>query len=261
MSYKVDESILMAYLYDELSTEERGKVEAHLKEDEAARKELEELKEARFLMGKLNDREVEVPRFTFDQPTMVVASSRNAWWKVPMGIAASITLLLVVGYLTSFRISTGESGFQVAFGVSEPREEFYTKSQVESIVSDALAANNQLVNQKLNAVENSMVTQVSQENPPIDDDLMNEYMARLRDFNRETLRSLLENSEQSQKDYTDRSLQDLAVFLDIQRRNDLDVIQTQFQNFEDDAEFNQLQTNQILTNLISSVEEQPSNQY
>ena len=72
---------------------------------------------------------------------------------------------------------------------------------------------------------------------------------------------MLENSEQSQKDYMDRSLQDMAVFLDIQRRNDLDVIQTQFQNISDDAEFNQLQTNQILTNLISSVEQQPSNQY
>ena len=188
MSYKVDESILMAYLYDELSAEERGKVEAHLKEDEAARKELEELKEVRFLMGKLNDHEVEVPKFTFDQPTMVVASSWNSWWKVPMGIAASITLLLMIGYLTSFRISTGEGGFKVAFGESEPREEFYTKSQVESIVADALAANNQLVNQKLNDVENTLVTRVSKKNPPIDEDLMNEYMARLRDFNRETLR-------------------------------------------------------------------------
>ena len=72
---------------------------------------------------------------------------------------------------------------------------------------------------------------------------------------------MLENSEQSQKDYMDRSLQDMAVFLDIQRRNDLDVIQTQFQNISDDAEFNQLPRYQILTNLISSVEQQPSNQY
>lgn len=261
MSYKVDESTLVAYLYDELSGEERNKVEAFLDEHESARKELEELKEARLLMSKISDRKVEVPRFTFDQPNVVVAPGQNIWWKVPMGIAASIALLLMVGYLTSFRVSSGERGLQVTFGMDGFGEEFYTKTQVERIVADALAANNQLINQKLSSYENSLVTQASKESPSIDKNLLNEYMARLRDFNRETLQSMLENSEQSQKDYTDRSLQDLAVFLDLQRRNDLDVIQTQFQNFENDAEYNQLRTNQILTNLISSVEEQPSNQY
>lgn len=265
MSYKVDESTLMAYLYDELSTEERSKVEAYLEKNEAARTELEELKETRFLLNKIRDRDVEIPRFKFDQSNVVVgASNHQSWWKYPMSIAASIAFLLIVGYLTSFQVSVDEGGLQVAFGVDnsvDSNKELYTKSQVESIVSDALKANTELVDQRMSAYKNSITSQVAQKLPAPDQELLNEYMTRLRDFNRETLRSMLENSEQSQKDYTDKSLQELAVFLDIQRRNDLEVIQTRFQNFEDDAEYNQLQTNQILTNLISSVEEQPSNQY
>lgn len=260
MSYKVDESTLIAYLYEELSAEEKRRVEAYLNENESARKELEELKETRFVMNRVNDREVEVPRFTFDQSNVVVASSQHNWWRIPMGIAASLALILMVGYLTSFKLTTGENGLSITFGIQNSSSELFTKAQVEGIVSNALANNNQAVNRRINEVEQSLATQVNQE-IPVDRELLDEYMARLRDFNRETLRSMLENSEQNQKQYTDQSLQDLAVFLDIQRRNDLDVIQTQFQNFEDDAEFNQLQTNQILTNLISSVGEQPSNQY
>ena len=89
MSYKVDESTLMAYLYDELSAEEKQKVEAYLNENESARKELEALQEARWVMGKIKEREVEVPHFTFDQPGVVVGSESARWWKFPMGIAAS----------------------------------------------------------------------------------------------------------------------------------------------------------------------------
>lgn len=263
MSYKIDELKLIAYLYGELSGEEKGKVEAFLSENEDARKELEELKEARALMGKVKDREVEIPRFTFQQPETIVAPiSKNNWWKYPMGIAASLALLLLIGYLTSFKLSYGDEGLKMAFGEEDnPNTELFSKSEVESLVANAIAANNQQIESRLDKTEGALVQKVSQEMPQVDQELLNEYMARLRNFNRETLASMLENSEQNQKDYTDRSMQDLAVYLDIQRQNDLDVIQTRFENFEDDAEFNQLRTNQILTNLISSVEEQPSNQY
>ncbi len=261
MSYKVDEATLMAYLYGELSSEEKKKVEAYLDENESARKELDALEEARWIMGKVQEREVEVPQFTFDQSNVVVGSATQHWWKFPMGIAASIALLIFVGYLTSFRISTGAEGLEMAFGSATSTEEVYTKAEVQEMLAEALAANNQLVSQQLSTVQQTMHQQVAEQVPNVDEALLNEYMARLRDFNRDALQSMLENSEQSQRDYMDQSLQELAVFLDIQRRNDLDVIQTQFTNLAEDTEYNQLQTNQILTNLISSVEEQPSNQY
>ena len=44
MSYKPDESVLMAYLYDELSGEERVLVEKYLLENPTAMKEFEGLK-------------------------------------------------------------------------------------------------------------------------------------------------------------------------------------------------------------------------
>ena len=47
MSYKPDESVLMAYLYDELSGEERVLVEKYLLENPTAMKELESLKNIR----------------------------------------------------------------------------------------------------------------------------------------------------------------------------------------------------------------------
>ncbi len=257
MSYKVDESKLMAYLYDELSADEKIRVEEYLKENETAQKELEESKETRFLIGKLNDREVEVPKFTFDQSEVVVGASgtRHNWWRYPLGIAASIALVLFVGYLTSFRISTGEEGLTIAFGDRNTSEVGYSKAQIEQLIGQALIANNETINQRLNTSENAMAQKVSNiSQPQVDEALLNKYMARLRDFNKETLAHMLESSDQSQKEYTNRALQDLVIYLDIQRQNDLELIQTQFENFENNAEINQLQTNQILTSLINTAE-------
>ncbi len=265
MSYKVDETKLIAYLYDELSAEEKHLVEEYLEQNEAARNELEALKETQFLMHKINDHEVEVPKFTFDQSEVVVTSdhTHHGWWKYPMGIAASIALVLFIGYLTSMRVSNGADGLSLSFGEVTESEELFTKAEVKDLIAEALKVNNELVSQQIKTAQSQTLKQVTHSDPAkVDEALLNTYMAKLRDFNREALRSMLENSEQNQKSYTDQSLRDLAVFLDIQRENDLNLIQTRFENFEVDAEYNHLQTNQILTNLMSSVEEQqPSNQY
>ena len=262
MSYKVDENKLMAYLYDELPADERSRVEQYLEDNPSARKELDELKEARFLMSKVSDREIEVPRFTFDQSEVVVGSSPTlGWWRYPLGVAASITVIFFVGYLTSFKLSADNDGWGIAFGETVTNDG-YSQDQVEMLITQALAANNEMISQQIKDAESALTQQVSSiDMAKLDEALLNEYMTRLRDFNKQTLAQMLETSDQNQRDYTNRALQDLAIYLDIQRQNDLEVIQTQFESFENDAEINQLQTNQILTNLISSVGEQPNNQY
>lgn len=265
MSYKPEESVLIAYLYGELSDEESRKVEAYLSENEEARVELDELKDTRSILGKLPDKEVSVPSFVFDESPKVVVSNKAGifqLWRKPLAIAASISLIIFIGYLSNANFSIGEGGVQLSFGTTEVEQEMFTKEDVQQMIQAAVSENNRLVNQKLDGYQNDLTQMVSNNGSTsgINQDQIDDYMENWRQQSIETLAGLLEASELSQRKYTDDLLRELAVYLDIQRQNDLNVIQTRFDNLIDDAELNQMQTNRILTNLLSN-SDQPSNQY
>src|SRR5690242_4123571 len=98
MSYKPDESVLMAYLYDELSVEEKARVEEYLRENPAAVNELESLRYVRKMLSTVEDKEVIAP------PIVIEDSNQRFFWNTPyvktiMSIAASLLLLMVAGKL------------------------------------------------------------------------------------------------------------------------------------------------------------------
>ncbi|WP_420315902.1 anti-sigma factor family protein [Ekhidna sp.] len=263
MNYKPEESTLIAYIYNELSESERKKVEAYLSGNEKAKLELDELRSTLSIIGKLEDKEVDVPTFTFNDTSHLVIGSKNQnWWKIPLSIAASIALLMVVGYLTSFKVSSQEGEIKIAFGEIENANDLtFTESQVKAMISEALDQNNQLVNQKIENTQADLVNQMNQNDPELDQKLLNNYLVRLRSYNAETIAGLLEESEQEQRRYTDQVIQDFAIFLDLQRQDDMELIQTQFENINENAERFSMQTDQILTNLMTSENTQIDNQY
>jgi anti-sigma factor RsiW len=88
MSYKPDETVFMAYLYDELNPDEKLLVEKYLSENPDARKELEQLQHLRRLMSAVADQEVIAP------PMVVEGTNLRFFWNAPYvktirGLAAS----------------------------------------------------------------------------------------------------------------------------------------------------------------------------
>lgn len=261
MSYKPEETTLIAYLYGELSEAEERRVEDYLSGNEDARKEFEEFKAARLIMGRLKDREVEVPSFSFSEPTNVVVGSLNkSVWMRALAVAASVVLVLLFGYLTKFHVSYNENGFEMAFG---EQEKGYNQTQVETMIAEAIEKNNEEINERLASAETGIQEFVSENTQSLKNSLVRQV--NHSDFDNQKkqylamLKEMIESSELAQKKYTDEVMTDFAIFLDIQRQNDLEVIQTRFNNLQDNAELNQFQTNQILANLISTVED--PNQY
>ena len=264
MSYKPEESTLIAYLYGELSEEEKNRVEQYLSEHNEARKELNDMKEVLGIMGQAKDREVETPVFSFTNPSKVIVDGNDTgnWWRYPLSIAASIALLMVVGYLTSFRVASVDGQMRIAFGNESMPEETFTKDQVKEMIAVALDENDKLVNQKLAEAKSDLITQANQETPvELDQQLLNKYIQRLRQYNAETMAGLLEESELEQRRYTDQVVQDFAIFLDLQRQDDMELIQSRIQNISEDTERFNRQTGQILTSLLSTDETQNNNQY
>lgn len=266
MKYKPEETTLISYLYGELSVEEQAKVEEYLSGNEEARKELEEMKSTLSIMGQLKDNEVDIPTFTFDHSSKVVVGNSFTVWRRYIAIAASITLLFLVGYLTRFNASYDEDGFKMAFG--EPASG-YSQDEVQSMIAAAIEKNNENLNQKFVNAEAGMKDYVAENNESLQTRFVSQVSKQPiseSDFEYERqqylsyLKQLIEDSESSQKRYTDQAMTDFAIFLDIQRQNDMEVIQTRFNNLEDNTELNRFKTDQILSTLVpDNVED--TNQY
>ena len=265
MNYKPEESALIDYLYGELSAEETKKVEAFLSGYVEAQKELDELKSTLSMEGQLKDKEVEAPSFTFNESSKVVVGDvrSNDWWKYPLGIAASVAFLMMMGYLTSFRVSNENGGLTIAFGEASPAtEQTFTKSQVQEMIADAMDRNSKLVDQKITSATDDLILKTSQnQSAEVDQQLLNDYIMRLRQYNAETVARLLEDSELEQRRYTDQIIQDFAAFVDLQRQDDMGIIQARLDRISDDASSFNRRTDQILTSLFSIEETTNENQY
>src|SRR5687767_16041340 len=117
MSYKPDESVLMAYLYDELSGEEKVLVEKYLLENPSAMKELESLQHLRKMLATVSDKEVIAP------PIVVEDSKQRFLWNAPYfktiaSIAASLLLLMIAGKIMDVQVNY--SGNEVSFTYGQP---------------------------------------------------------------------------------------------------------------------------------------------
>lgn len=266
MSYKPDESTWISYLYGELSEAERKQAEDYLKNSESARKELDELKEAHAILGKLKDREVDVPTFSFSSASNVIvakgATGGHGFWKYSLGLAASLALLLVVGYLTTFKASYQDGYLQLSFGnipTEVQQETGFSEDQVKSLITEALNENRTHTNEQISLVSNDLKQSINSiDKGELDQELLDEYLVQLRLLNSQLVRQMMEEATWEQRNYTDRTMQDLAIYLNLQRQEDMNIIQTQFENLADDTKFNIRQTNQMLNTFMMQNQEIPN---
>lgn len=276
MNYKPDESTLVAYLYNELNNKDRSKIEQYLKEHPEKRKELDEIKSMRQLLGKWEDKEVSAPSFVFDNSDDVVVFSKSIWkigfFRTTVGVAASLALLMLVGYFTNFSITKNETGVQLSFGqqlkVKEEVIPSLTEADIKLIMQETLSRNNDSLLSKIIEVENNISDDFmayqktnnhiirSINNNSIDESLIQGYVAQLKNENKSILFDLVTSTENVQKQYVNELMVDFSLYLEEQRQTDLQMIQTSFNSLKDNTEVSQIETNQILASIITTVSNQ-----
>lgn len=253
MSYKPNEAVLMAYLEGELSKEEESKVVAYLETHPEEKQELDEILSVRKIMGKLQDKEVTTPSFVFEDSATVVVSGKggsfNTFLRSSMAIAASISLLLLVGYFTEFRVTSTDAGMQLSFGGNKTTtvdSSALTKDDIKDMMQEALASNNEDLVGRINEVEDDfkvraeelMASSNQKVNYKLDQDLLSEYVSQIKQENRNIILSLMEGSSQDQKAYMDELMTDFATFVASQREEDLNLIQNSINSLVNSTELN-----------------------
>jgi hypothetical protein len=277
MSYKPSEQELMAYLYDELEGSEKEKVEHYLFQNPEAKKELEAMRTISSMMGSIKDKEVIAP------PIFVGDSVRTRIWDAPylktiLGIAASLIVVILVARFSGLSVRVSGNEVRLTFGdaVDQTQRQQVqpeiTKAEVREMIKESLVANNEALNTTWEQSQVKLAESISK-NLVVNSDKMNqivrqassaskeqieEYVSTLQADNMKLVKDYFTLTSGEQKQYIESLLVDFAKYLQQQRNDDLRLVQLRLNNIEQTNTAFKQETEQILTSIISSVGNPPS---
>jgi hypothetical protein len=277
MSSSVNEQDWMAYLYDELEGEEKARVEQHLLENPQAREAFEKFQRMRGLLSTIEDKEVIAP------PIFVGESKQRFLWNAPyfktiISIAASLLLVILVGKVTGTKISYSKSELRLSFDGSEIKnatepanKNALTTAEVQEMINQSLAQNNLAVDASLKESQEKLNTSIRQnlaqnsgkidrlvrESAKASQAQISQYVSSLQSQNMQVVKDYFQLTSTDQKKYIENLLVDFAQYLQQQRNNDLQLVQTQLSSLKQNTDIFKQETEQILTSIISTVNNSP----
>lgn len=277
MSYKPDESALMAYLYGELQGDEKRSVEKYLAENPQAMTELQGMMDVRKILSLIEDKEVIAP------PIVMEDSRQRFLWNTPylktvISIAASIMLLLVAGKMLDLRISFEGNSAQISFGAPAPKTESpvqpgLTAQQIQDMINQSVQNNNQVVQASLSESQKKIDASIRQ-NMAMNSEKFNElvkkastaseaqisgYVASLKNENQQMVKDYFKLTTSEQQKYIESLLVDFAKYMNQQRTSDMEAIQLRMASMEQNTTALKEETEQILTSIISNNTTAPGN--
>ena len=271
MKYRPDESTLISYLYGELDAKESEKVQLYLQEHPEELVKMKQLMGVREIISNIEDKEVIAPPVFMDDAPRSSTIWFNGYLKTVMGIAASFLLLLVAAKLLGTEISYSQSELKISFGgskVEQPVQQIQSLSseEVQAMINSSLKKNNDVItanftdnqlkidqtiknNLELNSkkIDGLMktVSQASQEQ-------VRSFVSSLQDENVKTMREYIQLSSSEQSKYMEGLLVDFTKYLNEQRKQDLQLVQSKISTMEQNTDQFKQETEQILATIINS---------
>jgi hypothetical protein len=274
MSYKPDEKDWMDYLYGELEGLEKERFEHYLLASPEARQQLEKHRDLRGIMASVKDKEVLAPPIVMTEPKQRFLWN-SPYIKTIISVAASLLLIILVGKATGTRLKISGSEFRLSFGIEEiipvkieqPLQASLTPEQVQQMINASLTSNNNLISASLKENEEKLSASIRKNlaanSSKINDlvlatstaskDQIREYVSGLQSDNMQMVKDYFQLTSTEQKKYMENLLVDFAQYLQQQRNNDLQVVQTRINSIEQNTDLFKQETEQILTSIITTV--------
>ncbi len=267
MNYKPDEATLVSYHYGELEGEEHAKVEAFLRNNPEEQKRLEEWTHARRAMSSLGDKEVIAPPIFFGDNQR--SFWREGYVRMSLGIAASLLVVLVAARLLGLSATYTPGELRIGFGGSiqqSPVALSVSEQQVEAMIQASLQENNHSLKagwaddrkQLQDDIKQDINTSTERINELVrkasggQQEQVKQFVSQLQADNLKLMKDYLQLSAQGQKEYVETLLVDFSKYLQEQRKQDLQVVQSSMTNMQQNTEQFKKETEQILTSLIST---------
>ena len=277
MSYKPDENDLMAYLYGELEGSEKEAMDKYLFEHPEARVELERLQQMRSMLSHVEDKEVIAP------PIFVGESKQRFIWNAPylktiVSIAASLLLIILVGKLSGMKIQYQESALRISFGGDQitngnatqsttPATSSLTPEEVQSMINASLDKNNLAMQSswketqkqldasitKNLALNSNKIDKLVKDASAASQDQIRQFVSGMQTENLQLVKNYFKLSSDEQKQYVESLLVDFSKYLQQQRNDDLQIVQTRLNSIEKNTDVFKQETEQILSSIITTV--------
>jgi hypothetical protein len=224
------------------------------------------------MMGTVEDKEVIAP------PIVVGDSRQRFIWNTPAvrmvaSIAASLLVIILVGKLTGTQVSMSDNEFRLSFGdvpkseAVQPATAGLSASEVQNMINESLNQNNiamqaswKETQQKLDAsirsnlASNSgKIDKLVKEASNASQEQIRQFVSTLQNENTEVVKNYFQLSSTEQKRYIEGLLVDFAKYLQQQRSDDLQLVQTQLKALEQNTDMFKQETEQILTSIITTV--------
>lgn len=275
MSWKPSEIEIIDYLYGDLSPEMNNKFEEYLKQNSDFAKEVDELRLTQNILPNLPEEEVIPPLPVSGTTKMSLGRKRDRKWLYPVSIAASIAALLLVGYFTQFSIAIGENGFRMAFNENQKKSETQlTNDEILSLIDNKINLATDDLKSDMTNMESSFTSLLQQNQKlteheikrvasmkvqtKIDDAQIISFIAQLEVENKKAMQTFYQASADNQQTYMRNILLDFNEYLDEQRKKDLQYIQANMLDIKNTSELKQEETDKILANIITTVNNQNS---
>ena len=274
MNFKVNEQDWMAYLYGELEGEEKARFEQYLLEHPKAKAEFERFQTTRKLLAAVEDKEVIAP------PIFIGDSKQHFIWNTPylktiLSIAASLLLVILVGKITGTKITYGNNEFKMSFGNQSEQQKTnaateknsLTADEVQKMINQSLSKNNEAVTASLKesqekldesirknlALNSGKVDKLVREAAKASQAQINQYVSSLQSENMQAVKDYFQLTSTEQKKYIENLLVDFSQYMQQQRNNDLQVVETRLNSLQQNTDIFKQETEQILTSIISTV--------
>ncbi len=225
MNKEKAQALLMDYLYNEMSKDEKEEFELYLNKHPDLQRELDEMKETRSMLQQMP---IENPA----SRTLVIdpGSSRFlSWWqdakkvlipkstpgKTVFAMAAVLLISVLLASAASLRIHTTETGLTIAFG--------------------------------------SAVTEVQQRDTGLSEDDVAVLLSQIQQENAILAASLVEQAQQQQAEQFEEVLATVVRYFEEQRLNDLRLVGSGIAQLEEETYFRFRQTDEALSDLIYAI--------
>lgn len=268
---------LITYLYDEMSSEDRQKFEKVIESDPELRKEFEDLRDIRKGLSQIGEKEVMEPFFLWDKHsvapwTNILRKRSLLMFKPFIAVAASLSMILIIGYFTNFSIKYQDRSLQIGFNLEDISNQTLALSQDEiaKMVNQEIAKNNAYIFTKLSETENSMNTKFASLekvddsgkgplNLPegfVTEKDLETFLTQTRNNNVRVLQSYLESSSIQQQEYFQAVITEFSNYVETQRTDDLRMIRRSLLDLQESQHSQKQETDQILASILSTVNNQ-----
>lgn len=275
MNYKPSHADWMAYLYNEMEGAEKEKMEQYLLSSVEARQELEQFRMLRKQMATVHDKEVIAPPIVMQDNSNQRFIWNAPYLKVVASIAASLLIIMLAGWLTDAQISAGNGEFKISFGKQTVQPELdteqvvpaLTSAEVQNMIQQAVAQNNQAMQTSWNesqhkldasikqnlAVNSAKVDKLVREASTASQDQIRSFVSTMQAENMASVKNYFQLTSSEQKDYIENLLVDFAKYLQQQRNDDLQLVETRLTRIEKNTTVFKEETEQILSSIINTV--------